>query len=63
MIGDTQSGAASSAGTHVLVKPIAANLSTNLVISTDRRSYHLELTSTEKTYIASHSWTYPCPSS
>ena len=59
VIGDTQSGAGTSGRTHILVKPIAANLATNLVIATDRRTYHLELTSTEKTYIASLSWTYP----
>ncbi|WP_088343836.1 MULTISPECIES: P-type conjugative transfer protein TrbG [Rhodomicrobium] len=59
VIGDTQSGAGASARTHILVKPIAADLATNLVIATDRRTYHLELTSTEKTYIASVSWTYP----
>ena len=29
------------------------------VITTDRRSYHLELESTPKTYIAAVSWTYP----
>ena len=59
VIGDTQSGAGASHRTHILVKPIAANLATNLVIATDRRTYHLELSSTEKTYIASLSWTYP----
>jgi type IV secretion system protein VirB9 len=32
---------------------------TNLVINTDRRTYHLELRSTEKTYMASVSWQYP----
>src|SRR5690606_38251297 len=34
-------------------------LSTNLVINTDRRTYHLELRSTPDTYMASVSWTYP----
>ena len=32
---------------------------TNLVINTDRRTYLLELRSTEKTYMASVSWQYP----
>jgi type IV secretion system protein VirB9 len=32
---------------------------TNLVINTDRHTYHLELHSTEKTYMASVSWIYP----
>jgi type IV secretion system protein VirB9 len=29
---------------------------TNLVINTDRRTYHMELRSGEKTYMASVSW-------
>jgi type IV secretion system protein TrbG len=32
---------------------------TNLVINTDRRTYHMELRSTERTYMASVSWIYP----
>ena len=43
---DSGSGAAAQA--HVLVKPIAEGLRTNLVIITDRRAYHLELTSTPR---------------
>jgi type IV secretion system protein VirB9 len=43
---------------HILVKPTRADLVTNLVINTDRRTYHLELRSTEKTYMASVSWAY-----
>jgi type IV secretion system protein VirB9 len=41
------------------VKPIAADLKTNLVITTDRRTYHLELESTDETYMSALSWTYP----
>ncbi|MCP4385824.1 MAG: P-type conjugative transfer protein TrbG [Hyphomicrobiales bacterium] len=69
VVGDTRSGAPLS-GTarhgapdmeqvHILVKPIAPGLQTNLVIATDRRTYHLEMHSTEATYMASVSWTYP----
>jgi P-type conjugative transfer protein TrbG len=43
----------------VLVKPIRSGLKTNLVITTSRRTYLLELTSTEKTWMASVSWDYP----
>jgi P-type conjugative transfer protein TrbG len=43
---------------HILVKPTRADLLTNLVINTDRRTYHLELRSTERTYMASVSWAY-----
>src|SRR5712692_1398093 len=44
---------------HILVKPTRPDLVTNLVINTDRRTYLLELRSTEKTYMASVSWQYP----
>jgi P-type conjugative transfer protein TrbG len=43
----------------VLVKPFAPALKTNLVITTDRRSYHLQLESTARTAMAALSWTYP----
>jgi type IV secretion system protein VirB9 len=59
IVGDTTSGEGKTAQVHILVKPIAAELTTNLVITTDRRTYHLELNATEKTYMASVSWTYP----
>lgn len=59
IVGDTTSGAGETKRTHVLVKPSATGLSTNLVITTDRRSYHLELASTTHTAMAAVSWTYP----
>ena len=59
VVGDTTSGAGERQQVHVLVKPVASDLQTNLVITTDRRAYHLELESTEETYMASVSWHYP----
>ncbi len=59
VVGDTTSGEGTAARVHVLVKPFAVDLQTNLVITTDRRAYHLELKSTDGTYMASVSWTYP----
>jgi P-type conjugative transfer protein TrbG len=59
IIGDTESGTAANKKVHILVKPTRPELITNLVINTDRRTYHLELRSTEKTYMASVSWIYP----
>ena len=44
---------------NVMVKPIRSGLKTNLVVTTSRRTYLLELTSTEKTWMASISWEYP----
>lgn len=59
IIGDTVSGVGAAARVHILVKPTRPDLSTNLVINTDRRTYHLELRATAATYMASVSWTYP----
>jgi type IV secretion system protein TrbG len=59
VVGDTTSGEGKAAIVHILVKPIQPDLESNLVITTDRRTYHLEMLSTEKTYMASVSWTYP----
>jgi P-type conjugative transfer protein TrbG len=58
VIGDTESGTGPTKRMHILLKPTRADLVTNLVINTDRRTYHLELRSTEKTYMASVSWAY-----
>ncbi len=59
IIGDTESGAGAAKKIHILVKPTRPEITTNLVINTDRRTYLLELRSTEKTYMASVSWQYP----
>ncbi|OYV41328.1 MAG: P-type conjugative transfer protein TrbG [Rhodospirillales bacterium 20-64-7] len=59
IIGDTSSGTGASAQVHILVKPTRPDLMTNLIINTDRRTYHLELRSTAATYMASISWNYP----
>jgi type IV secretion system protein TrbG len=59
IIGDTVSGAAAAKRVHILIKPTRADLTTNLVINTDRRTYHLELRATPATYMAAVSWTYP----
>jgi P-type conjugative transfer protein TrbG len=59
IIGDTTSGAGASSQVHILVKPTRPDLTTNLIINTDRRTYHLELRSTTATYMASISWNYP----
>ena len=59
IIGDTESGAGAARQIHILVKPTRPELLTNLVINTDRRTYHMELRSTPSTYMASVSWQYP----
>lgn len=58
-VGDTTSGSGDGKRVHILVKPFAAGLSTNLIITTDRRAYHVQLESTAGTAMAALSWTYP----
>jgi type IV secretion system protein TrbG len=59
VIGDTTSGSGATQRVHILVKPTREDLQTNLVIHSNRRSYHLELTATPQTWMASVSWDYP----
>jgi len=59
MIGDTTSGTTTNQRAHILVKPTRDDLKTNLVINTNRRTYHLELTATPDTWMASVAWQYP----
>jgi len=59
VIGDTTSGTGGDTRVHVLVKPLAPGLSTNMVIMSDRRAYHLALISTDRTAMAAISWRYP----
>ncbi|WP_371434464.1 P-type conjugative transfer protein TrbG [Polaromonas sp.] len=59
IVGDTSSGSGADLRVSVLVKPTRSNLKTNLVITTSRRTYLIELTSTAKTWMASVSWDYP----
>lgn len=58
-IGDTTSGNGDTRRTHVLIKPFTAGLATNIVITTDRRTYHLALTSAVSSATVAMSWTYP----
>lgn len=58
-VGDTTSGSGEGKRVHILVKPFAAGLKTNLIITTDRRAYHLALESTPASAMAALSWSYP----
>lgn len=58
-VGDTTSGSGDTKRVHILVKPFAAGLKTNIVITTDRRTYHLALESTASSAMAALSWSYP----
>jgi len=59
IVGDTASGSGSSLRVNILVKPTRVRLKTNLVITTNRRTYLLELSSTPQAWMASVSWDYP----
>lgn len=59
VVGDTASGAGANLRVTVLVKPTRTGLKTNLVITTNRRMYLLELSSTPQAWMASVSWDYP----
>ncbi|WP_449043470.1 P-type conjugative transfer protein TrbG [Paracoccus versutus] len=63
IIGDTESGGGNSRRVHVLVKPTRSEITTNLVIATDRRRYMLELRAGEETWMPAVSWHYPESSS
>lgn len=58
-VGDTVSGTGVNEQVHILVKPMAANLSTNAIITSTRRTYYLDLKSFSDTYMAAVSWRYP----
>jgi len=59
VIGEASSGVGPARRTHILVKPTDPGLVTNLVINTNRRTYHVELRSSANTYMASVGWSYP----
>ncbi len=59
IVGDTASGAGATLRVNILVKPTRISLKTNLVVTTNRRTYLLELSSTPQAWMASVSWDYP----
>lgn len=58
MVGDTRSGAGANVQAHILVKPLQADISTNLVVLTSKRTYYMELHARESGYMAGVSWSY-----
>jgi type IV secretion system protein VirB9 len=61
IIGDTESGSGANRRVHILVKPTRDDISTNLVLTTDRRVYMIELRAREALYMPSVAWAYPSP--
>jgi type IV secretion system protein VirB9 len=58
-LGPALSGPPDNQTTHVIVKPTAADLRTDLIIATDRRTYHLELLSRKDDWMPSVGFSYP----
>lgn len=44
---------------HIYVKPTRPGLQTTLVVTTNKRTYHIELHSYRETYMVSVAWNYP----
>jgi len=61
IIGDTESGSGVTRRVHVLVKPTRPDIMTNLVITTDRRTYMIELRAGANPYMPAVAWAYPQP--
>jgi type IV secretion system protein VirB9 len=61
IIGDTASGSGTTRRVHILVKPSRPDIMTNLVITTDRRTYMMELRSRDEPYMPAVAWAYPQP--
>jgi type IV secretion system protein TrbG len=59
IIGDTISGSGRDRRVQILVKPTSPDITTNLVINTDRRTYLIELRAREADYMPLVAWAYP----
>lgn len=59
IVGDTVSGSGENEQVHILIKPRIPGRTTNLLITTSARTYHIELQSYRETYMAAVSWRYP----
>jgi type IV secretion system protein VirB9 len=53
------SGAGANAIQHLIIKPLDVGLQTSLVVTTDRRTYHMRLRSHRTEYMASVAFSYP----
>ncbi len=57
-VGDSHAGSGADSRTVVIVKPLKPGVKTNLVLSTDRRVYQIDLVSTPDVYHSEVRWTY-----
>jgi P-type conjugative transfer protein TrbG len=61
IIGDTVSGSGADQRVHVLVKPSASGLATNLIINTSLRTYHVDLRAVARGAYPQVRWRYADP--
>lgn len=58
-VSKTYSGEGDNYHEHILIKPTAVNVTNSLVVTTDERTYHLQLHSTKSTFMSVVDWHYP----
>jgi type IV secretion system protein VirB9 len=58
-VNPAKSGAGEAETVHVVIKPLAPDISTNLLVMTDRRTYNLDLVSSNREFIPSVRFSYP----
>ncbi len=58
-VSKTYSGDGAEKVEHIVLKPSSSGISNSLVVTTDRRTYHLALHATQTTAMASVKWQYP----
>ena len=59
IVGVSTSKSGSDKTYHIFIQPKLPGLQTNMVLTTDRHTYHLEFKSFKETYQAAVSWRYP----
>jgi type IV secretion system protein VirB9 len=58
-VNPAKSGTGEGETVHVIIKPLAPDISTNLLVMTDRRTYNLDLVSSNREFIPSVRFSYP----
>ena len=58
-VSPAMSGSGSNVATHAMIKPLMPNISTNIVVNTNKRTYHIELLSQEDNYMPYVVFAYP----
>jgi type IV secretion system protein VirB9 len=59
LINPAKSGSGAGETVHVVIKPLLPDISTNLLVMTDRRTYNLDLVSSPQNFVPSLRFNYP----